>query len=392
MWKKNLIRTIAAGMCLLTLVLLVFSMPAASVEAASLSQLQSNLSSLKEEQKKIDAQLAHLKKEASSQKAYQAELEKKISNAQGQLDNLLLQISGLDENIAQKEIEISNTQQNIDADYTKLKERIRVLYMMGEVSVLEILLSAESVGDYFSREEFVKSITLHDNAILEDLKEHSAEVQAEKEQIEQDRAQLAEAKTEYDAQLAQLEAAKAESKRIAAQIQHEQAQAQQEAAKLAKKRAEADAAIEKWWKDYYAAQANKNQIQSTGSFMWPMPGYSSKSNITQYFGGPNGHRGIDISGANIYGKAIVAADSGLVANTSYNDYIYGIYLTIDHGKGVATLYGHCSGLAVKKGATVKKGQTIAYVGSSGVSTGAHLHFGVLINGVAVDPAQYFNLK
>ena len=82
----------------------------------------------------------------------------------------------------------------------------------------------------------------------------------------------------------------------------------------------------------------------------------------------------------------------MVAVASYNNAVYGIYVQIDHGNGVATLYGHTSGLAVKAGQTVKKGQTIAYVGSSGISTGAHLHFGVLIKGTPVNPMQYFKLS
>jgi murein DD-endopeptidase MepM/ murein hydrolase activator NlpD len=80
-----------------------------------------------------------------------------------------------------------------------------------------------------------------------------------------------------------------------------------------------------------------------------------------------------------------------VAYVSYNDPIYGIYCIIDHGKGISTLYGHCSGLKVKVGQTVTKGQKIGYVGSSGIATGPHLHFGVLKNGVAIDPMKYFNI-
>lgn len=118
-------------------------------------------------------------------------------------------------------------------------------------------------------------------------------------------------------------------------------------------------------------------------FLWPAPGYSV---ITCDFG--NGHRGIDISGYDINGKAIIAASGGVVTYSGWLE-SYGCCVFLDHGNGFSTRYAHASELLCKTGDTVLPGQTIAYVGSTGYSTGPHLHFEVLKDGVLQDPFDYY---
>ncbi|MBQ9083669.1 MAG: peptidoglycan DD-metalloendopeptidase family protein [Clostridia bacterium] len=386
-------RVLSAVLC----VLLFFSMvmlPPVQSEAASLEELQANLSNLKEQQAALDNKLAELKNQASSQQAYLDQLNQKISNAQSQINNLNAQIEMYDVQIVQKEKEISEAEDQINADYEVLKKRLKVLYMMGEASMLDIVLSAESVTDYFNKAEFVSAIVKHDNEIIEQMKDRTNEIREEMKAIEADRAAVALIRTEYDLQKMELNIAASEAKRVAAVLAQQAADAEAQKIELQKKYDEADKAIEQWWIEYNKQQQQlqqQNQIVGTGTFIWPMPGYASKKNLGDMFGAGRGHRGIDINGANIYGKTFIAADSGRVAYVSYNDSIYGIYCIIDHGKGITTLYGHCSGLLVKKGQTVTKGQKIGYVGESGIATGPHLHFGVLKNGVAIDPMKYFNI-
>ena len=133
---------------------------------------------------------------------------------------------------------------------------------------------------------------------------------------------------------------------------------------------------------------------ATGSYTWPAPGMRT---ITSYFGRRWGtlHQGLDISGYNAMGKPIVAADGGKVfavnSTGTWGTGIfagYGYAVILDHGNGVKTLYAHCSKIAVKAGQKVTKGQTIAYIGSTGYSTGAHLHFEVRVNNRRVDPLPY----
>lgn len=120
-----------------------------------------------------------------------------------------------------------------------------------------------------------------------------------------------------------------------------------------------------------------------GAFVWPMPGYDY---ITCDFG--SGHRGIDIAGSGIYGKPIAAADGGTVIYSAWMN-SYGYCVFIDHGNGYVTRYAHASALACAAGDAVVPGQTVAYVGSTGNSTGPHLHFEILYRGVLQDPFDYF---
>ena len=350
---------------LLTLVLAVTMVFSAApvrhtAEAASLSELQASQKNLKAQQAALDQKLAQLQNQTESQESYRDTLNEKISNLEQQISNLKNQMDAYDAQIAQKESEIADAETQINADYVTLKKRLKMMYMMGESSFLDIIFSAENVADYFNRSEFVASIVRHDNSIIEKLKTETDAIREEKASIETDRQTLAAVKTEHDTQRKQLESAVAESERISRQLAAQQQQAE--------------------------------AITSTGTFMWPMPGYASRSNIGDRFGAGRGHRGVDINGAGIAGKAFVAADSGRVAYVSYNDSIYGIYCIIDHGNGYSTLYAHCSGLSVKVGQNVTKGQKIGTVGMSGIATGYHLHFGVLKNGIAIDPLQFFNIK
>lgn len=132
---------------------------------------------------------------------------------------------------------------------------------------------------------------------------------------------------------------------------------------------------------------NDNPTASTGKFSWPLPNYST---ITSEFGprwGTN-HNGLDISGSDVYGADIVAADGGTVILSQEDNSGYGKYVIIDHGNGYQTLYGHCSELCVSVGDKVSAGQKIAEVGSTGYSTGPHLHFEIIDNGTKVDPYPF----
>ena len=129
----------------------------------------------------------------------------------------------------------------------------------------------------------------------------------------------------------------------------------------------------------------------SGAFIRPVPGYnyiSSRFGWRTLFGKPDYHTGIDITGSNIYGAQIVAAADGVVTFARYGTTGYGIRVYIDHGGGYITRYGHCSALLVTEGQYVVQGQPIALVGSTGMSTGPHLHFEIRQNGVAIDPAPY----
>ena len=135
---------------------------------------------------------------------------------------------------------------------------------------------------------------------------------------------------------------------------------------------------------------NASVGEATGRLIWPLPGYryiTSDFGVRESIRGYRGHKGIDISGSGVYGASIVAADGGRVIEAGYH-WSYGNYIRIDHGGGLVTMYEHCSKLLVRRGDSVKQGQVIAKVGSTGYSTGAHLHFQVEQNGAIVSPWKY----
>lgn len=184
----------------------------------------------------------------------------------------------------------------------------------------------------------------------------------------------------------ELSAMYAESELLLLEAEESEAEAQADADRIAHEKEETGAAIDKWYEEYYAAleAANSNaSYTGAGNFVWPMPGYTY---ITCDFG--DGHRGIDIAGNGIYGKPIVAADGGTVI---YSGWLgsYGYCVFIDHGNGYSTRYAHASALACSVGDVVVPGQMIAYVGSTGNSTGPHLHFEVISNGSLQSPFNYF---
>lgn len=174
------------------------------------------------------------------------------------------------------------------------------------------------------------------------------------------------------------------------QAEQEAAQAEAEAARIAAEKEAAAAAVDVWYAEYDAAlqaagiNAGGAESAGAGGFVWPMPGYDY---ITCDYG-DDGHRGIDIAGSEIYGQPIVAAARGEVV---YSDWMgsYGYCVFIDHGNGCSTRYAHASALACSVGDVVSPGQTIAYVGSTGNSTGPHLHFEVLRAGSTTDPFDYY---
>ncbi|MEF2795929.1 MAG: peptidoglycan DD-metalloendopeptidase family protein [Hydrogeniiclostridium sp.] len=372
--------------------------------AASLTELQQEQAKLEQEQEENDAKLASLKADQSKQQEYKDALDAQMQNLQSQIDGLNTQINGLDASIEEKNTAIAEKQKNIDEDVETLKERLCAIYMMGDASTLEILLQSESVIDMAQKVELLNIITEHDTKLIAQLTADMESIADEKAEIESEKEQVAAARTELESKGSELASVQAEAERVLEELNQSVASVQAESDRIAEEKARASAEIDQWWKDYYAQLAAQNNSSSgssggsssgsigsggyvsTGNFTWPVPGFTNIS-----CGYSSGHKAIDISGGGrtIYGTPIVAADSGKVVTATYH-YSYGNYVMIDHGGGYSTLYAHASSLAVSAGQTVTKGQTIAYVGSTGNSTGPHLHFEVRVNGNRQNPFNWFS--
>ena len=397
LWKR-------LGKPTLALALAVFVLQGAGggeAIAASLTELQQEQAKLEQEQEENDAKLASLKADQSKQQEYKDALDAQMQNLQSQIDGLNTQINGLDASIEEKNTAIAEKQKNIDEDVETLKERLCAIYMMGDASTLEILLQSESVIDMAQKVELLNIITEHDTKLIAQLTADMESIADEKAEIESEKEQVAAARTELESKGSELASVQAEAERVLEELNQSVASVQAESDRIAEEKAQASAEIDQWWKDYYAQLAAQNNSSSggsssgsigsggyvsTGNFTWPVPGFTNIS-----CGYSSGHKAIDISGGGrtIYGTPIVAADSGKVVTATYH-YSYGNYVMIDHGGGYSTLYAHASSLAVSVVQTVTKGQTIAYVGSTGNSTGPHLHFEVRVNGNRQNPFNWFS--
>ena len=368
-----------------------------SAIAATLQELQQEQTRLEQEKEENDAKLAELKADQSKQQEYKNTLDAQVQNLQSQIDGLNAQISGLDASISEKDAAIAEKQANIDRDVETLKERLCAIYMMGDASTLEIILQSESVIDMAQKVELLNMITEHDTKLIQQLSADMEAIAAERQEIEGQKEEVADARSELESRRTELASVQAEADRVLQELNQSVAAVQEESERIAKEKAEADQAVDDWLKDYYASQAQGGSsgsggYTSTGNFTWPVPGFTRLTTQFQEWTYGGYHRGIDIAstgGRSIYGAPIVAADSGKVIKAGWNN-SYGNCVYIDHGGGYVTRYAHASSLAVSQGQTVTKGQTIAYVGNTGDSFGAHLHFEVILNGNLQNPMNYFS--
>ena len=377
-----------------------FLFPLQGAGAATLAELQQEQTRLEEEKKENDEKLAALKDDRDKQLEYKNALDSQVSNLERQIDSLTAQITALDASIEEKNAAIAEKQRNIDEDVETLKERLCAIYMMGDASTLEILLQSESVIDMAQKVELLNIITEHDTKLIARLTEDMEAIAAERAEIEGEKEQVAAARGELESSRTELAAVQAEAERVLAELNQSVASVQAESDRIAAAKADADKAVDDWLADYYASQqqpsgggsSGSGGYTSTGNFTWPVPGFTRLTTRFQEWTYGGYHRGIDIAstgGRSIYGAPIVAADSGVVIKAGWNN-SYGNCVYIDHGGGYVTRYAHASSLAVSQGQTVTKGQTIAYVGNTGDSFGAHLHFEVILNGTLKNPMSDFS--
>lgn len=380
-------RTVIAAISLL-LTALVITLSATSifaVHADSLYDLRQKQNELQAQKEATDSRLAELRDDVSKKKEYRDDLYKKIAVVQEEIDNLRQQIEALDEQIADAERSIAIKKESISDNYELLKERLRAIYMTGEASKVEMLLNSDSLMDYSRKNEILKAVTAHDNNLIEMLSDQLAEIEKELNIITANKEELSEKKKEQDAKGVELGELYAEAQAILIEAENKADAVRANSDGLDSELSDVAASIaelEEEIKNMYGGSGGG--YVGTGGFVWPMPGFSY---ITCYFG-EGGHRGTDIAGSGIYGKPVIAADGGFVEYAGWH-YSYGYCVFINHGNGYQTRYAHMSSLAVSSGTNVGQAQTLGYCGSTGNSTGPHLHFEVIYNGSLQDPFNYF---
>lgn len=365
------------------MLILSFILTAGAGSLAFADDLQDQMDQVTEEKNAVSSEMADLTEKVEAAQSEVNQIQKNIEEKQAQIDQAVAEIE-------QTKIDIENRQ-------TGLNNRLRTMYKNGSIGYLDVLLGSNSISEFLNNVEMIQRIYRNDQNTLVELEEQHKLLEEKQAVLETERAALAEEKAKADEKKAELEtsqaalqekldALNAEADAISAEIAERQRQLEEQRKREEEeKKANGDNDDSDDRDD-----GGSSSGTGTGQFIWPCDSHYITSEfgyrIHPLTGIWTGHTGLDI-GCSMY-DPIYAADSGTVILSQWYGG-YGYAVVIDHGDGISTLYGHNEELHVSVGETVSQGQVIASAGSTGWSTGPHLHFEVRINGEYVDPMNYF---
>ena len=394
-WKK-------AGKALLPVILAAaFVFPSYGTRE-EIDSAKSELSSLEDEKKKTEDTIAQLEALKNDTTAYVKSLDSSLAKISEELEQLSGQISSKEEEIRVTGEELEDARIVEAEQYEAMKLRIRYMYENGESSYWDMLFQSQSMSELFNKAEYISKISEYDRNQLDKYVAIKEDIEQKEIRLEQEKAELLTLQESTEAKHASVEQLLSEKekelKNYESQIANAEAQASQYQAEIAAQEAQIaqmEAELKRQEEEARRKAEAQGQTYKTVSigditFTWPCP---ASSRITSYFGSreaptegaSTNHKAVDIGAST--GTDIIAAADGQVSIATYSASA-GNYIMLNHGGGVTTVYMHCSKLLVSAGESVKKGQVIAKVGSTGYSTGPHLHFGVRVNGTYVDPLQY----
>ena len=413
----------AVSLCLACICLLVTATvyPAsAATGSSSMSSLQNKLNKLSQSIKLHEQELNNAKKKEAAAKALEGELKERVSVIQDQISVLSGQIASVQNSIGQteqkisaKEAEITQKQTEIDGQWDDFKKHMAAMQELRDGGSVAMLSAVNDLYELLTFNEVMQDISVKDTEIMDNMKTAKAGLEADKTALESDRAELVSQKAdlqsqkkELDSQNSQMQSKQSElnSSISAAQLSAQDAQKAQKAAQAAIESDELnyEAVKKEIQKSIAAAASSKPQLSFTG-FACPLKSYTRVSSEYGWRKNPVSgvnrlHAGIDLAAPG--GTPIYAAASGYVQVAGWSSGGYGNYVIIYHGKmsdGVAysTLYGHMRSVATSAGKYVKQGEIIGYVGSTGNSTGNHLHLEVWRGGSkanAVNPRGYIPMR
>ena len=407
-----------------------------------------SLKDAKKEKENLENALNEAKELVSDLKDSKSDIKSKVTQLDAKLTKISTDITNLEAQLETKNTEISDAKEVLAqakederTQYKNMKVRIQYMYENSRTSYVEQLISAGSFSEFINIVEYIREMSAYDRAMLEKYQKAQESVTVAKEELEKEKSELEEMQkqVEEEKQAVQtllsakeselvsvnqnLKEASSQADAYAAEIEAQndiiaQIQQAEAAKKAAREKARAEAEAKAKAEAEAKAKAEQEQENSTempgeeetestentsevslpedtyngGAFIWPCP---SSTRVTSEYGqrisptagASSNHKGIDIGAS--YGADIVAAADGTVVFSGYSN-TGGNYVMIDHGGSLYTVYMHASSLCVEKGATVTRGQVIAKVGSTGISTGNHLHFGVSLNGSYVSPWNYLS--
>lgn len=396
--KADLRRILTTIMAVLLAALMLLPMltmaigGAGAVTQSEIDKLKQQQQASKNRQQELKNELAGLKEDQAAAQQKRNLLQQQLNAIADEIDNIDAQISYYDGQIAQKEAERVEAVAREEEQYELFCQRVRAMEEDGDVTYWSVLFASESFSDLLSRIADIDQVMEYDNAVMDQLVETRRQIEAIKAELEQSRADQEAIRAEKEAVRAEQEKKVAEAKKLLDEINASAEKVNEaldaENAAIAKLNAD----IAKKQKEMEEERKKNNVVLDTGSgYTWPLPGYYKLTSAFGYrihpiTGRPHSHTGIDIPAP--YGTSVKAARGGQVI-TSGRHSSYGEYVVIDHGNGNSTLYAHMSSRSVSVGQIVKQGQEVGKVGSTGSSTGNHLHLEIRVNYTRVDPEKYY---
>ncbi len=380
---RKKVKQLLAIVCALALVMQFSPLQA---YARSITDVQQEINEKREQLTALESQIQNSQDDIEQAQAALREFEVQYNELVALIDEQEELINNTAAELDAKGQELSATIESIQHNRDMYTERLQAIYQINSTNAaMATLLSINSFSDFIMATEAIQRISQHDTELLEQLAAEKELYEQQKQELEQTMANLNEEmatlQENRDWCTDKMEQMQGVIANANYQIEVSEQQAEQTAADMQQLQAELAAIFEELQNS--GSQAGDGSAGYVGPLLWPVPGYS---NISSYFGDPRSntgyHYGIDIPAGT--GTPVVASASGIVLTATWH-YSYGYYVVLDHGQGLRTLYAHNSALYVSVGQAVTVGQTIAGVGNTGESYGAHLHFEVHANGGRQDP-------
>ena len=373
--------------------------------ADTLSKYEQQLEDVKQEQLENSQKLTGVEKELALYAYDVAQIDSEVVSYSKDLAGIEEQITDVEDRLEQLETDLEDANENYSIVNSTYANRLRSIYENGIPSIFELIITSNGFTDLMVKLNIYSMILEHDKTLMNTYQDRQNYINYIKGDIELDKKQLEALQQGLEEVKADLEEKRVEKVNKMTELEQKQGELQNAAELLTQKRKQAitdiDNEVAKVIDEVAEQIRNGTSSTFTGTdFAYPTPGFTI---ITTRFGevynlvDPAGsaHTGADIAGAGINCTPIYAIQAGTVTTSGYSNYGYGNYIIINHGECIddnssyISLYGHCSSLAVEEGQVVEKGQLIGYVGTTGNSTGPHLHLEVRVNGTRVDPLQFF---
>lgn len=434
----NKLKRILCAMLCVCMISIPMAIPTTVSAEDSISDLEQQLQQLEQENQKYQKILDDTKSDIAEKEEYKSALVSKVQVLDEKIAVTREKISSLNDDIKEKQDAYDKGLSEVEDQFDALANRLRILYMSGNATDLEIIFGAKDFSDLIDKMELVKSLANSDKELISEIQTKLDELSTKKESLEADKKDLETQQASLKSDQDEFNKLISDNDEILKNLYASNSEAQHSLESAALQSDEIEAKIS----EYYAAQkaaaehaaqasqsssssgsssssssssssgssssgssssASSSVIVPSGSgFAWPTPGFVSRS--SEWFEDREvyNHGGIDIAGAGIMGTPVVAAADGTVVATnsscthnwgkSYSCGCgggYGNYVMISHAGGKMTVYGHLTSLTVSSGQSVSRGQVIGYVGSTGNSTGPHLHYECRLNGVRYNPMSEY---